>query len=68
MQADWLWLAAPPEAQEMAITTLLPHAVRQRSPRRKLALNYPAGEQTEALNEAGFYPHQTLIWMRAEIG
>ena len=67
LQADWLWLAAPPEQRETAISALLPHAVHERGARRTLALNYPAGEHTEALEQAGFRPHQTLIWMRSEI-
>lgn len=66
-QADWLWLAAPPEHRAAAITHLLPHAARERGRRRTLALNYPAGKQTTALEQAGFHPHQTLIWMKAEI-
>jgi GNAT superfamily N-acetyltransferase len=67
LQADWLWLAAPLEEREAAIRTLLPHAVRERGIRRTLAINHPAYEDTEALTAAGFQPHQTLIWMQAEI-
>jgi predicted N-acetyltransferase YhbS len=67
LQADWLWLAAPLEQRETAIAALLPHAVRERGARRALALNYPAGEHTAALANAGFHPHQTLIWMQLEI-
>ncbi|MEN8241525.1 MAG: N-acetyltransferase [Chloroflexota bacterium] len=67
LQADWLWLAAPPESREDAIRALLPHARRERSSRRTLALNYPAGEHQDVFESAGFHPHQTLIWMQAEI-
>ena len=67
MQADWLWLAAPLDERQEVIVSLLPQAVRERGARRTLAINHPAGEQTEAFNKAGFTPHQTLIWMRAEI-
>jgi hypothetical protein len=30
-----------------------------------LALDYPAGEMTDAILAAGFKPRRTLIWMRA---
>jgi ribosomal protein S18 acetylase RimI-like enzyme len=66
MQADWLWLAAPSESRGIAIQSLLPHARKVLGTRRTLALNYPAGEDCEALESVGFHPHLTLIWMQAE--
>lgn len=63
-QADWLWLAAPPEQRELAIIALLPYAQKALATRRKLAVNHPAGEAAAAFETAGFHHHQTLIWMR----
>jgi ribosomal protein S18 acetylase RimI-like enzyme len=73
-QADWLWLAAPPEKRELAICALIPHArqdLHTRSlvrPMRTLAINFPAGESANAFETIGFNPHQTLIWMKKELG
>jgi ribosomal protein S18 acetylase RimI-like enzyme len=67
MQADWLWLAAPHDNRDAAIRALLPHARKVLGTRRKLALNYPAGEDREALESVGFHAHQTLMWMQADI-
>lgn len=62
-QADWLWLAAPPQHQELAILSLLPHAQKNLPKRRMLALNYPADTAVSAFETVGFRPHQTLLWM-----
>ena len=61
--ADCLWLAASPQAEEGVITALLLHARRLISTRRPLSLDYPAGYAERAISQAGFQPHQTLIWM-----
>jgi hypothetical protein len=48
---------------EDAIMVLLAKArnsIRQGQP---LGLNFPAGAAVDVLRQAGFYPHQTLIWM-----
>lgn len=66
-QADQLWLAAPPETQELAILSLLPNARETLSKRRKLAVNYPAGEAVQAFEDAGFKVNKTLIWMQASM-
>jgi len=47
-----------------ALTQLLIHARRAASNHSTLALDYPAGEMTEAILAAGFKPRRTLIWMR----
>lgn len=60
--ADTLWLAAPP-GNDTATLALLLHARQHLSPRRVLTLDYPAGQSADAIQSAGFYPHQTLIWM-----
>jgi ribosomal protein S18 acetylase RimI-like enzyme len=48
-----------------ALTQLLIHAQRALSHYSTLSLDFPAGEMTEAIRAAGFYPHRTLLWMRA---
>jgi ribosomal protein S18 acetylase RimI-like enzyme len=67
LQADWLWLGISPQYQELAIQSLLPYALKHRGARRTLAVDYPAGEATEAFVDAGFFPHQTLIWMHTQL-
>jgi GNAT superfamily N-acetyltransferase len=58
-------LAATGEGSDPeALTQLLIHARRTLSNAR-LSLDFPAGEMTEAIAEAGFKPRRTLIWMRA---
>ncbi|MEO7838298.1 MAG: hypothetical protein ABIU06_03020, partial [Anaerolineales bacterium] len=49
-----------------ALTDLLIHARRALSSYPKLSLDFPAGEMTDAIMAAGFKPHRTLIWMRAQ--
>ncbi|HKJ28326.1 MAG TPA: hypothetical protein VJ965_11855, partial [Anaerolineales bacterium] len=67
--ADWLWLAAPPEARRQAVAALLPHAIRDLRAAKKTAINrtmsvnFPAGDSADAFEAAGFEHHQTLIWM-----
>lgn len=58
-----LWLAVPPQVDEEALLALLVY-IRKRVPRpQPLTLNIPAGLADGALHTAGFFPHQTLIWM-----
>lgn len=62
--ADAIWLAPPPEGDDASALTLL-NAVRQTlPPRRPLTLDFPAGHAADAIQAAGFQPHQTLIWMQ----
>ena len=61
--ADSLWLAVPPESDDSVTYSLLAHARQHSSRRRALALDYPAARATQAIQDAGFYAHQTLIWM-----
>lgn len=61
--ADVLWLATPTEVDEAAIHSLLVYARQRLSPRRPLALDYPAGRADESIHSAGFEAHSTLIWM-----
>ncbi|GAB4504346.1 MAG: hypothetical protein Fur0043_13400 [Anaerolineales bacterium] len=62
---DLLWLACGPESDPAAVTSLLRHARRELGYRRSLWLEHPAGVQDDAIYAAGFFPHRTLIWMRA---
>ena len=66
-QADWLWLASPPEMEEIAICALLPKAREHLLPARRLAVSYPTGRAVKAFEATGYYPHQTLIWMCKKI-
>ncbi|MGE5221079.1 MAG: GNAT family N-acetyltransferase [Omnitrophica WOR_2 bacterium] len=60
---DYLWLAAPPVMNETAIQALLTHVRQQFANRRSLALDFPAHVIDKPIRDAGFIPHQTLIWM-----
>lgn len=66
-QADRLWLASHYEHEEEALRALLPVAQHAHPSKRTLALDYPAGRAIDAIREAGFYNHQTLIWMNRQI-
>ncbi len=60
---DSIWLAIPEEEDQQAILALLTkarEAIRRTQP---LSLNLPAGTAQDVLKLAGFYAHQTLIWM-----
>ncbi len=65
--ADHLWLAAPPEYEDIAVRALLHHA-RQHYNRRPLSMDFPAGHSLQAFQEAGFRIHQTLVWMEIKFG
>lgn len=64
---DTLWLAAPNELDEAAILALLTKTRRDIRPAQPLSLNYPAGVAVDVLRQAGFHPHQTLIWMERKL-
>lgn len=62
--ADSIWLAPPPDGDDASVLALL-NAARQALPRRRsLTLDFPADSAIQAIREAGFLPHQTLIWMQ----
>ena len=65
-RAESLFAAAGERSEPEALMHLLIHARRFLSSQRKLTLEYPYGEMTEAFVGAGFKEHRTLIWMRAE--
>ena len=61
--SDNLWLAIPPESEKLAVTRLLSYVCRRLPHHKLISLDYPAGRAVEALQEAGFAVHQTLVWM-----
>jgi ribosomal protein S18 acetylase RimI-like enzyme len=61
--ADRLWLAAPPEREDLAIGSLFAAIQRKRPSFRPLSLDYPANRAVEALHAVGLQPQHTLIWM-----
>ncbi len=64
--ADQLWLAAPPEAEDTVLQTLLPHIRWQERSRRPLSIDLPFGRATHTLHAAGFRASHTLVWMEIE--
>jgi ribosomal protein S18 acetylase RimI-like enzyme len=60
---DPLWMAVSEDVDESAILSLLLYGRKKIGQARPLSLNYPAGMAADVLRQAGFYPHQTLIWM-----
>ncbi|MFC1997673.1 GNAT family N-acetyltransferase [Chloroflexota bacterium] len=61
--ADQLWLAAPPESEELVLQTLLPYIHWSERAQRPLSINYPVNRAANTLSKAGFHPDHTLIWM-----
>ena len=61
--ANLLWLAAPQEANPLAVGALLEHIRHHAPTRRTLALDYPAHQFDSAIQNAGFTEQQTLVWM-----
>ncbi|MEZ0396589.1 MAG: GNAT family N-acetyltransferase [Anaerolineales bacterium] len=61
---DRLWLAAPAEGNDRAVTALLLHARRQLAWRQKLSLEYPADVHAASIEASGFQPQRTLLWMQ----
>lgn len=66
-QADKLWLATPPEFEEDAIQALLLRARHTRLSHRPLALDFPAGQAINSIQQAGFFNGQTLVWMKRKV-
>lgn len=58
-----LWLATPPQPDNLVVQALLSHARQDLSSRRMLMLDFPAHQAAAGIQAAGFYEHQTLIWM-----
>ena len=61
-----LWLATPPQADAQSLAALLLHVrIQLLSRKPELYLDYPARENDDAFQEAGFSLQRTLLWMRA---
>ena len=61
--ADQLWLAAPPESEDLVLRTLLPHIHWRERSKRPLSIDFPEKRAENTLLTAGFRPDHTLIWM-----
>jgi ribosomal protein S18 acetylase RimI-like enzyme len=61
-----LWAATPPGSGDEALRALLSQARTALGRRNNLVFEFPANEGTEAIQQAGFSPYRTLIWMKAE--
>ncbi len=64
---DTIWLAIPEQVDQEAILALVTKARETIRITQPLSLNFPAGVAAEVLRLAGFYPHQTLIWMSIDL-
>jgi ribosomal protein S18 acetylase RimI-like enzyme len=62
-----LWLAVPEEVDSEAVLALLTKVRQSIRVGHPLSMNYPAGLAADPLRRAGFYPHQTLIWMEQKL-
>ncbi|RCK75392.1 MAG: hypothetical protein ANABAC_0683 [Anaerolineae bacterium] len=62
-----LWMACDPEWENEAVQGFLSYFLTERISPEKITLDYPAQRATQALQEAGFTPIQTLIWMQRPI-
>ena len=62
--ADQLWLAAPPESEEIVLQTLLPYIEWRGRAQRPLSIDYPVDRAAKTLRETGFRPNHTLVWMK----
>jgi ribosomal protein S18 acetylase RimI-like enzyme len=65
--ADSLWLAAPADAGDQAVRTLLNAAQQSLKSERTLRLEYPAGQSAGGIQSGGFSQQQTLIWMSLDL-
>jgi ribosomal protein S18 acetylase RimI-like enzyme len=64
---DPLWLAVPEQLDDEAVWFLLTKARKSIHQEQPLSLNLPSGMAVDVLRQAGFYPHQTLIWMEYQL-
>ncbi len=63
-QNDRLWAAVGPQGSEQTLLALLLHARRELFWRQNLTLDFPAGKYMFSIEDAGFFPHRTLLWMK----
>jgi len=66
--ADHLWLAAPPEYEEIVLSTVVRFLRDDGNLKRPVSLNYPEGRADKILLDSGFEKKTTLIWMEVKHG
>ena len=66
--ADQLWLAAPPENEDLVLQALLPYIYWPEHARRPLSIDLPVRRAVKTLHAAGFRPSHNLVWMEIENG
>ncbi len=64
---DSIWLAVPEQIDKEAALALLLKARASLRQEQPLSLNFPSDIAIDVLRQAGFYPHQTLIWMEYKL-
>jgi ribosomal protein S18 acetylase RimI-like enzyme len=64
---DTIWLAIPEHVDQEAILGLFSKSRDSIKVGQPLSLNFPDGVAVEVLRLAGFYAHQTLIWMEYKL-
>ena len=62
-KSNFVWLAFPPDVDEYTAQALLLHLRENAPSKRTLMLDSPAELASQAIQNAGFMAHQTLIWM-----
>jgi hypothetical protein len=65
-QGKLLWMACDPQWEDEAFRAFLSHLDSFRV-KEKISLDYPALRAVQPLQEFGFTPTQTLIWMNRPI-
>ena len=63
--ANMLWIGTEPNGDAEALQAALEAARFELSHYRRLTVEHPAGEMTQAIESAGFEAYRTLLWMRA---
>lgn len=63
-EGQFLWMACHPQWELEAFQAFLGFMSNHQLLKRKITLDYPAQRATQILQEFGFVPVQTLIWMQ----
>jgi ribosomal protein S18 acetylase RimI-like enzyme len=61
-----LWLASTQQNEDLAARVLLPHARKVFGSHRSFIIDFPAHHASAAIESAGFYVRQSLIWMKID--
>ncbi|MCX8062106.1 MAG: GNAT family N-acetyltransferase [Anaerolineales bacterium] len=64
---QFLWMACNPQMENEAFQAFLNYLLNNQTIKRKITLDYPAQRATSILQEFGFTPMQTLIWMHRSL-